>query len=81
MNEVLRQEKKFLISLEQYYRYSHHLAAALHMDAHSRGEGYLIRSLYFDTLDDKDFEDKEDAWNCAAKSACAITAWTTISPC
>ena len=60
MNEVLRQEKKFLISLEQYYRYSHHLAAALHMDAHSRGEGYLIRSLYFDTLDDKDFEDKED---------------------
>lgn len=36
MNEVLRQEKKFLISLEQYYRYSHHLAAALHMDAHSR---------------------------------------------
>ena len=60
MNEVLRQEKKFLISLEQYYRYSHHLAAVLHMDAHSCGEGYLIRSLYFDTLDDKDFEDKED---------------------
>ena len=60
MNEVLRQEKKFLITLDQYYRYSHHLAAVLPVDKHSRGDGYLIRSLYYDTLDDKDFEEKED---------------------
>ncbi|MCI9415626.1 MAG: polyphosphate polymerase domain-containing protein [Clostridiales bacterium] len=60
MNEVLRQEKKFLISLSQFYRYSHHLRHILPLDAHSDGEGYLIRSLYFDTLDDQDFEEKED---------------------
>lgn len=60
MNEVLRQEKKFLINLEQYYKYSNDLGNILELDSHSDGEGYVIRSLYFDTIDDKDFEDKED---------------------
>lgn len=60
MNEVLRQEKKFLINLEQYYKYSNDLGNILELDRHSDGEGYVIRSLYFDTIDDKDFEDKED---------------------
>lgn len=60
MNEVLRQEKKYLISLSQFYRYSSDLSHILSLDGHSDGEGYLIRSLYFDTLDDKDYEDKED---------------------
>lgn len=60
MNEVLRQEKKFLISLDQYYKYSSSLGKVLELDSHSQGEGYLIRSLYFDTLEDKDYEDKED---------------------
>jgi len=60
VNEVLRQEKKFLLTLDQYYKYSHDLAGILTLDAHSRGEGYLIRSLYFDSLDDKDYEEKED---------------------
>lgn len=60
MNEVLRQEKKFLISLSQFYRYSHGLSKILKLDSHSQGEGYMIRSLYFDTLDDKDYHEKED---------------------
>lgn len=60
MNEVLRQEKKFLISLPQFYRYSHDLSQILKLDSHSQGEGYMIRSLYFDTLDDKDYHEKED---------------------
>lgn len=60
MNEVFRQEKKFLISLSQYYRYSHDLSKILPLDAHSRGDGYMIRSLYFDTLEDKDYQEKED---------------------
>jgi len=60
MNVVLRQEKKFLIDLSQLYLYSHHLANILETDKHSQGGGYLIRSLYFDTLDDKDFEEKEE---------------------
>ncbi len=29
-------------------------------DAHNKGEGYSIRSLYYDSLDDRDFEEKED---------------------
>jgi len=60
MNEVLRQEKKFLISLDQFYRYSQHLGQILKLDSNSQGDGYLIRSLYFDTLDDKDYHEKED---------------------
>ena len=60
MHEVLRQEKKFLITLVQYYRFSHALGRLLALDDHSEGEGYLIRSLYFDTLDDQDYEEKEE---------------------
>ena len=60
MNEVLRQERKFMITLEQFYRYSQHLSNILPLDGHSRGDGYLIRSLYFDTPEDRDFEEKEE---------------------
>ncbi len=60
MNEVLRQEKKFLIGLPQLYRYSRDLQKFMIEDPHNRGEGYPIRSLYFDSLDDRDFEEKED---------------------
>lgn len=60
MNEVLRQEKKFLITLPQFSRYSNDLSRILKLDSYSQGEGYLIRSLYFDTLDDKDYHEKED---------------------
>ena len=60
MNEVLRQEKKFLISLDQFYEYSHYFDQIMHQDVHNKGEGYTIRSLYFDTLDDNDFNEKED---------------------
>ncbi len=60
MNEVLRQEKKYLISLTKYYELSHTLTQALHLDKHSAGDGYSIRSLYFDTLEEKDYVEKED---------------------
>ena len=60
MNEVLRQEKKFLINQEQYYRYSSRLAEVMVEDPHNRGDGYPIRSLYFDSLEDRDFEEKEE---------------------
>lgn len=60
MNEVLRQEKKFLITLDQYYRHSHFLSQVMLQDANNDLEGYTIRSLYFDTLEDQDFQEKED---------------------
>lgn len=60
MNEVFRQEKKFLISVDQFYKYSHKFSQILKLDSHSQGEGYMIRSLYFDSLDDRDYQEKED---------------------
>ena len=60
MNEVFRQERKFLITLEQFYKYSSHLGKVIQADLHSIGNGYVIRSLYFDSIDDRDFQEKED---------------------
>ena len=60
MHEVLREEKKFLISLDQFYKHSDNFSKILKLDNHSQGSGYMIRSLYFDSLDDRDFEEKED---------------------
>ena len=59
MNEVLRQEKKFLISLDQMYALSARLAKFMHMDSHGSSEGYIIRSLYFDSVDNRDYVEKE----------------------
>lgn len=60
MNEVLRQEKKFLISLAQYYELSNRLQEVVKEDPNNHGEGYTIRSLYFDTVDNRDYQEKED---------------------
>ncbi len=60
MNEVLRQEKKYLISLDQYYRISRRFEKIMMQDPHNGEDGYCIRSLYFDSIDDRDFQEKED---------------------
>ena len=60
MNEVLRQEKKFLINLPQVYDLGYKLSQVMREDVHNEADGYLIRSLYFDTLEDRDFQEKED---------------------
>lgn len=59
MNEVLRQEKKILISMDKYYELSRRVEQVLEADSNNRGEGYIIRSLYFDTIDNRDFVEKE----------------------
>jgi len=58
MEEVLRQEKKYLISLDMYHYLSRQFSRVLEEDTHSSGDGYLIRSLYFDDIDDTDYEEK-----------------------
>ena len=60
MNEVLRQEKNFLIGLSDYYFHSGNLAGFMMEDSHNQGDGYSIRSLYFDSLEDRDFQEKVD---------------------
>ncbi len=60
MNEVLRQEKKFLINQKQLYRLSYYFSQVMREDPHNGADGYEIRSVYFDTLLDRDFQEKED---------------------
>ena len=60
MNEVLRQEKKYLLTMEQYRRMDTYFGKLLHTDKHSEKNGYMVRSLYFDTMQDQDYEDKQD---------------------
>lgn len=58
MNQVLRQEKKFLINIEDFLRLSHKLEQILIQDVHNGTHGYIIRSLYFDTIYDQDYFEK-----------------------
>ena len=60
MKQVLRFERKFLLPLEEYHRLRGRLDALLDRDAHTGRDGYAIRSLYFDTLCDGDYFEKED---------------------
>lgn len=60
LNQVSREEKKFLINREEYYKKSHQLSQVLAQDKNNGSDGYLVRSLYFDTIYDKDFYDKQD---------------------
>lgn len=60
MNEVLRQEKKYLLSYDQFRRLDHTFGQVLRPDSHNGMEGYPIRSLYFDTVEERDFYEKED---------------------
>lgn len=60
MNEVLRQEKKYLMNTVDLQRLSGRLEAVMIQDAHNGPQGYSIRSLYFDTLEDTDYQDKID---------------------
>ena len=46
--------------MEQYYSLSHRFSQVLKKDPYSGGDGYMIRSLYFDTIDDGDYMDKVD---------------------
>ena len=50
MNRVFREEKKFLINVEEFIKKSHQLEQVLIQDEHNGTNGYMIRSLYFDTV-------------------------------
>lgn len=58
MQIVMREEKKFLINLEEFRRKSHTLSDLMLQDPHNGTHGYTIRSLYFDTVYDTDFFEK-----------------------
>lgn len=60
MREVLRSERKFLLNMLEASSILHDMNALLHLDSHAGVDGYTIRSLYFDSWDDKDYRDKVD---------------------
>lgn len=59
MNQVLREEKKFLINIEDFLRLSHKLDQVMIQDGHNGTHGYIIRSLYYDTIYDRDYFEKD----------------------
>ncbi len=58
MNVVTREEKKFLINIDEFRNKSHYLDMLMIQDEHNGTDGYIIRSLYFDTVYDDDFFEK-----------------------
>ncbi len=58
MNEVLRQEKKYLMTIADGQKLCGLLSSVMHEDEHNGALGYRIRSLYYDTPEDSDYNDK-----------------------
>ncbi|MBT3392498.1 MAG: polyphosphate polymerase domain-containing protein [Elusimicrobiaceae bacterium] len=58
--KVYRSELKYLISKTEYRAFINRLKHVLPKDKHSQmGEGYLVRSLYFDSYNDSSLNEKQ----------------------
>lgn len=55
---VFRGEDKYLLSYTQAASLQAKLDRLLHRDAHAQNQGYMVRSLYFDSINDIDFSTK-----------------------
>lgn len=60
MNEVYRQEKKYFMTLYSMQKLAGQLDPVMIQDPHNGAMGYRIRSLYFDTVHEQDYEAKID---------------------
>lgn len=58
--DVLRIEQKYDLNLTEMYSVMANVNQILTGDSHNFGGGYMVRSLYFDTVNDDDFYDKLD---------------------
>ena len=67
MLSVLRREEKYALSTQEAVCYSNRFSQILMPDSYSRNGSYMVRSLYFDTVDDKDFFDKINEQNLRRK--------------
>ena len=57
MITVYRKEIKYVISWTDFYRVQKRLACFLTPDAYGGPDGYRVRSLYFDSITDRDLHD------------------------
>lgn len=60
MLDVSRRELKYIVNTEEVVFLKEKLAKVLDSDPHNGDRGYVVRSLYFDTLFDHDYQEKED---------------------
>lgn len=67
MLTVLRREEKYPLKLQESIHYENLFSQILHPDVFSADGFYCVRSLYFDTVDDKDFFDKYTEQNIRRK--------------
>lgn len=58
MNIVLRKEEKYGMLTQEALRFTSKVEQIMDKDSFSEHGSYMVRSLYFDTIDDKDFFDK-----------------------
>lgn len=65
--EIVRREEKYQLQLEEYFSYKQVINQILPNDTFSKNGSYMVRSLYFDTIDDKDFFDKINEQNIRRK--------------
>lgn len=57
---IARKEEKYMVSRFEYSKLLHFFKQSMRQDAHNGIKGYNVRSLYFDSLFDDDFYEKED---------------------
>ncbi len=58
---VYRHEDKYLVAYLQYMRVRQMIAAVMQRDSHAENDrGYTVRSLYYDTVSNRDYHEKED---------------------
>lgn len=67
MIQVLRREEKYPIGYREARMYSNTFASIMMTDKFSKDGSYSVRSLYFDTPDDKDFFEKMTEQNLRRK--------------
>lgn len=60
LHSVLRTENKYLLTQAQALLCKRRVASILRADPNNNLSGYLVRSLYFDTVEDSDYFDKID---------------------
>lgn len=63
MLDVTRTEKKYDIGLIETADLKRRLGIFMENDPHNGDKGYLVRSLYFDTIHDTDFEQKVEGYD------------------
>lgn len=63
MIDVSRREIKYAVGPWEISEIKRRLAPLMKADPHNGIKGYMVRSLYFDTLFDSDYEDKVDGYD------------------